>query len=80
MAIRAADVVAPVLAAPEIVVLFLSRVAGQTRLRRFFRRLALKGNDLGWIAFGKVSLAWSVTCFATRYLSFPTADVCELSV
>ena len=80
MAIRAADVVAPVLPTPEIVVLFFAGVAGKTGLRRFFRRLALKGNDLGWIAFGKVGLAWAVTCFATRYLSFPTADVCELSV
>jgi hypothetical protein len=69
-----ADVVAPVFAAAEFVVLFLACMARKARLRDRLGRFVLKRNDLRWIAFFAVSLAGTVTRFATRHLSFPTAD------
>lgn len=73
MAVGATDVVAPVLAATEIVSLFLAGMTRQTRLRDFLRRFVLEGNDLFGIAFFGVGLAGAVTRFATGYLVFPTA-------
>ena len=67
------DVVAPMLAAAEVVVLFFSCVAGQTGFRSFFGRFVFERNDLRRIAFFRVGLAWPVTGFATRYFAFPTA-------
>ena len=76
VAIRTADVVAPVLTTPEIVVLFLARVARETSLGNFFRRFVLERNDLCRIAFFRVSLARAMTGLTPRNLSFPTADSC----
>ena len=73
--LRAADVVAPVLATPEVVVLFPARMTGETSLRDRFRRFILKRNDLLRIAFFGVSFTRPVTRLATRHLSFPTAYV-----
>ena len=80
MAVSATDVVAPVLAATEVVVFFLAGVAGQTRLRSFFRRFVLEGNDLRRIAFFSVGLAWAMTRLASGHLVFPTANLDELSM
>ena len=71
MAVGAADVVAPVFAAAEVVVFLTSRVTRQTRLRRLFRRLVLEGNDFRRIALFDVRPAWTMARFAARHLRFP---------
>jgi len=80
MAFRAADVVTPVFAAAEIVVLLSSRVAGQTGFGGFLGRFILERNDLGRIAFGQVSFARTMTRFTARDLSFPTRQRGQLEV
>ena len=74
MTLSATNIVAPVLATTEVVVLLLARVAGKTGLGSFFGRLVLERNDLRRIAFLYVGLAWPMARFAASYLSFPTAD------
>lgn len=71
MTIRAADVVAPVFATTEVVVFFLSRMTAEAGLRGFFRRFRFERNNLLRVALFEVSLAWSMTGFATGYSSFP---------
>ena len=78
--VSATDVVAPVFAAAEVVVLLFAGVAAQTRFGDLFRRFVLEGDDLLWVAFFGVRLAWSMTRLATGYLVVPTADLDELSV
>ena len=68
------DVVAPMFPAPEIVVLFSSGMAGQTSFGNLLRRLVLERDDLFGIAFFSVSLAGTMTRFATCHLPFPTAN------
>ena len=80
MAIHTAYIVAPVFTATEVVAFFLARVAGETSLRYLFRRFILKRNDLFRIALFGVSFARPVTGLATGYLSFPTANVCQLGM
>ena len=80
MAINTTDVVAPVLAAPEVVVLFLPGVTGKTRLGDVFRRQAFERDDLLGIAFFDVGLTWTMARLATRHLLFPTANLDELSM
>lgn len=74
MTIGTANIVAPVLAASEIVVFFSTRVAGETGLGSFLRRFIFERNHLRRIAFFDVDPAWPVARFATSYLAFPTAD------
>ena len=78
MTVGATNVITPVLATTKVIALFFAGVTGETRLRDFFRRLVLKRNDLGGIAFGNVILARTVTSLATRYLIFPTGNIGEL--
>ena len=78
--VGAADVVAPVFTAAEVIVLFLTRVTGQTRLGRFLCRLALEGNDLLRIALFDVRPAWTVTRLAAGHFVFPTRNFGELRV
>ena len=78
--IGATDVIAPVLAAAEVIVLFFPGVTRQTRLGDLFRRFVFERDDLLRIAFFAVRLAWSMTRLATRHLVFPTADLYELRV
>ena len=80
MTIDTTDVVAPVLAAAEVIVLFFSCVTGQTGFRNFFRRFVLKGDDLLWITFFGVRLTWTMAGFATRHLIVPTTNLSELEV
>ena len=68
-----ANIIAPVLATPEVVVLFLACMAGKTSLRDCLGRFILERNDFCRIAFFQMSLTGTVTRFATRHLSFPTA-------
>ena len=74
MTVRTANVVAPVLATPKVVVLFFAGMARKARLGNFFGRLVLKGDDLLRIAFFGVGLARSMTLFTARNFPFPTAD------
>ena len=76
--IGAADVVAPVLAAAEVVVLFLAGVTSQTGLGDLFGRFVLERDDLFRVAFFAVRLAGGVTRLATRHLILPTANLREL--
>lgn len=78
--IGTANIVAPVLAATEIVVFFFTRVARETGLGNFFGRFILERNNLRRIGFFNVGLAWPVTRFAASYLAFPTADRGQLGV
>ena len=80
VAIDATNVVTPVLAAAEVVVLFLARVTGKTSLRNLFRRFTFKGDHLLWIAFFNVRLAWTMTRLATRHLVIPTFNLRELEM
>ena len=68
MAVSAADVVAPVLAATEVVVLFLAGVARQAGLSGLFRLFILKGDDLGRVALFSMGLARTVTGLTTGHL------------
>ena len=62
VAFRTADVVAPMLAAPEIVVFFFSGVTRETRFGNFLRVLVFERNYLGFIAAAfDVRFAGSVT-------------------
>ena len=74
VAINAANVVAPVLAAAEVVVFFLAGMATQAGLRSLFRRFRFERNDLLWIAFFSVPFTWSMTRLTTSHLPFPTRD------
>ena len=71
MTISAADVIAPVLAATEVVVLLFAGVTGQTRLGDFLLRLVLERNDLLGIALFDMGLAGTVARFATGHFLFP---------
>ena len=73
MAIRTTDVISPMLAAPEVVVLFPARVAAKACLGDFLRPFVLKGDDLRRVPFFHVGLAGSVTSLAAGRLSFPAA-------
>src|SRR5262245_46681163 len=59
----AANIVAPVFTAPEVVSFLSTGVAGQTGFRYFLGRLVLERNDLGWIALFEVGFAWTMTRF-----------------
>jgi len=73
--IDAADVVAPVFTATEVVVLFPAGVAGETSLRSILRVLGLKReDDFFRIAFFRVRLAWSMTRFAPGNAYLPTSE------
>ena len=74
MTIRTAYVVAPVLAAPEVIVLFPARMAGEASFRDGFGRFIFERNDLRRIAFFDVSFARTVTRFTPGNFSFPTAN------
>ena len=80
MTVSATDVVAPVFAAAEVVVLFSSRVAAQAGFGDLFRRFVLERNDLGRIAFLHVGLAWSMTGFAPGHFLFPTLQAAKFCV
>ena len=70
--ISTTDVVAPVFAAAEVVVLFSPGVASQAGFRDLFGRLVLERDDLRRIAFRDVLLAWSMTRLTASHLVFPT--------
>lgn len=78
--IGAADIVAPMLSATEVVALFFSRMATQTSLRRFLRSFVLERNDLRRIAFGNMVLARAMTRFAAGRFIFPAAHCRQLRV
>ncbi len=78
--IGAANIVAPVFAATEVVPLFLAGMAGKTSLSRFFRRFILERNDLGGVAFGDVVLSGTMTGFASGDLALPTANLGKLGM
>ena len=80
MTIRAADVVAPVFAPSEIIAFLFARMAGQAGLGDRLGRLILERDDFRGVAFFKMGLARSMTCFTTSYFSFPGADVGEAGV
>ena len=80
MAVRAADVVAPVFAPAEVVVLFPAGVASQTSFGNQFRTLVFEGDNLFRIPFLCVGLTWSVARFTARYLALPGTQVTELRV
>ena len=80
MTVSAADVVAPVFAAAEVITFLFARMAGKTRLRNFLRRLVLERNDLRRVALFHMRLARPMTRFAACYFVFPTVDTREASV
>ena len=80
MAVSTTDVVAPVFAAAEVVVLFSPGMAAQTRFGDLFRRLVLERDDLGGIAFLRVGLAWSMTRLTACHSVFPALQTPKLGV
>ncbi len=74
MTVGATNIVAPVLAAPEIIVLFSTRVARETGFGNFFGRFILERNYLRRVAFFAVSLAGTMARLTASNFSFPTAD------
>ena len=80
MTIGATDIIAPVFAAPEIIVFLFARMAGKTRLGNVLGRLILERDDLCRVTFFRVVLARSMTRFTAGYFSFPTADFGETGV
>ena len=80
MTVSAADVVAPVFAATEVIAFIFARMAGETRLGNLLGRLVLERNDLRRIAFFRVGLARPMTRFAACYFVFPTVETAEASV
>ena len=80
MTIGATDIVAPVFASTEVVMLFLARVTSQTDLGYLLGRHRLERHDFSRIAFLNMRLAWSMTRLTTGNLVLPTAHADELRV
>ena len=81
MAVRASDVIAPMLSTPEVIVLFFAGMTGQTRFRSFLRGLVLKGNYLGDVTAAlNVRFARAMTGFAARDLFLPAAYLFQFGV
>lgn len=74
MAVCATNVVAPMLAPPEIIVLFPACMTGKTSLRDCLGRFVLKRSHLRGITFFNVRLARPMARFTASHLSFPTAN------
>ena len=72
MTVGAANVIAPVFTAAEVVAFLPPGVASETCFRYFLGRSVLKGDDLLRIAFFQVGLARSMASFTAGYLIFPT--------
>src|ERR1044071_1138148 len=72
--IRTADVVPPVFSPPEIVPFLFARMANKAGFRDLFGALVFEGDNLGWIAFCDVGLAWAMTGLATSYSAVPILD------
>jgi hypothetical protein len=75
VAVGTANVVPPVFAAPEVIVLFFTCMTGETRFRNCLGRFVLERNDLRRITFLYVRLAGTVARFATRNFSLPALYV-----
>ena len=74
--IDAANVVAPVLAAAEVVALFLAGVTRKTSLGDLFRSLTSEGDDLRLVAAAvDVRFARTVTRFAAGRFVFPATQL-----
>jgi hypothetical protein len=81
MTVCATDVVAPMLAAPKVIVLFPAGMAVETRFRDFLRGLVLEGDYLSHITPAlNVSLAWAMARFASSDFVFPTAYLCKVGM
>ena len=80
MTVGAADIVAPVFAAAEVVVFFAARVAAETGFGNLFRRFVFEGDDLRWVAFFDVRFAGAVTRLATSHFLFPARELREFGV
>lgn len=75
VAIGAADIIAPVFAAAEIVVTLFTGVATEAGLRDLFRVLTGKRDDLSFVAGTfDVQFAWTMARFAALGLVFPTGN------
>lgn len=80
MTVGATNIVAPVFAAPEIVMFFSTRVARETGFGSFFRRFVFERNNLRRITLFTVSLARPMARFAAGYLALPTANLGNLGM
>ena len=80
MTIDTTNIITPVLAAPEVVVLFLARVTGKTGFGNVLGRFAFEGNDLLGISLFSVRFTWAMAGFAPSHLIFPAAYVGKLRV
>lgn len=80
VAISATDVVSPMLTASEVVVLFSAGMTDKAGFRNCFGSHGFERSHLGRITLFNVSLAGPMTRFASGYLSFPTANCCQLGM
>jgi hypothetical protein len=79
MTIGTTHIVAPVLAAPEIVALFFAGVAPKARIRYLLGRFVLKSSDLSLVTGTfYVSPSWTMTRFTALLLRLPACR-CEFS-
>jgi hypothetical protein len=78
--IRTANVVTPMLAAPEIIPFLFARMTCQTSLGNLLGWFVLKRDDLRRIAFFRVGLSRTMTRLAACNFVFPTADFGEPGV
>ncbi len=74
MTISAADIVAPVLAAPKVIAFFFARMTRETRLGNLFRRFVFERDDFFRVTLFEVRFAWAMTLFAAGNFSFPAAN------
>ena len=81
VAFRAADVVAPVIAAPEIIMFFLAGVTGQTGFGNFLRVFVFERNYFCFVAASfNVFLSRTMTGFAALYFVLPAGNSAEFAV
>lgn len=80
VAIGAADIVAPMIAAPEIIVFLFSRMTAEAGFGNFFPVFIFEGNYVCFQRFFDVFFAGSVTRFAADDFAFPRRKIFEHSV
>lgn len=81
VAFSAADIVAPVITAAKVVVILLSRMAGQTGVGDRLGVHPFERSDLRLIAARfDVFLSGTVARFASNYLSFPGGECVKAAV
>jgi hypothetical protein len=78
--ISATNVIAPMLAASEVIPFFAAGMATQASFGNFLGGFVFVGNDFGRITLCDVSFARTMTRFTTSHLALPTSHLCKFGV